>query len=293
MSTENGILFKGVGSFYEVLTDAGETVTCKARGLFRKQHITPTVGDRVVIERQPQGYAFLIEIQSRKNVLVRPPVANIDRIFLTVSASVPEPDWLLMDEMILEAMRLGITPVPLMNKIDTASEETIHRFYEEYAAFSPLCVSAETGEGLDALRAMLRGNVSCFAGQSAVGKSSLLNALFPDLNLEVGDLSRKTDRGRHTTRHAELLPYENGAVLDTPGFSLLEPQPLDQEELNALYPEFQQSPFPCRYPDCMHDTEPDCGVKELVKSGGMTAGRYDRYRMIAHEHQQRRKHRYD
>lgn len=290
---ETGILLKGVGSFYEVLTDTGETVTCKARGLFRRQRMTPTVGDRVSIERQPQGYALLQEILPRKNVLVRPPVANIDRIFLTVSASVPEPDWLLLDEMILEAKRLGIEPVPLMNKIDDADGASARAFQSAYRAFRPLCVSAETGEGLDELKQMLRGSVSCFAGQSAVGKSSLLNALFPDWNLEVGGLSQKTERGRHTTRHAELLPYENGAVLDTPGFSLLEPQPLEQEALNALYPEFSDAPFECRYPDCMHDTEPDCGVKALLTDGGIDAGRYERYLRIAREHQERRKHRYD
>ena len=293
MTEEIGILLKGVGSFYEVLTDAGETITCKARGLFRKEHTVPTVGDRVALERQPQGYALLTRIFPRKNLLIRPPVANIDRIFLVVSASVPEPDWLLIDRMILEAKRLGIDPVPVMNKVDTSGQEPIDLFLKEYREFRPLCVSAESGEGLDALRSQLKGCVSCFAGQSAVGKSSLLNALFPELHLAVGDLSAKTERGRHTTRHAELLPYENGAVLDTPGFSLWEAEPMEQPELNKLYPEFAYAPFCCRYPDCMHDTEPDCGVKALLESGELTAGRYERYLRIAREHQQRRKHRYD
>ena len=113
------------------------------------------------------------------------------------------------------------------------------------------------------------------------------------MDLEVGGLSQKTERGKHTTRHAELLPYENGAVLDTPGFSLLETEPLEQVELNTLYPEFQHAPFRCRYPDCMHDTEPDCGVKALLADGGISPGRYERYLRIARDHQQRRKHRYD
>lgn len=293
MSTENGILLKGIGSFYEVLTDSGETVTSKARGVFRKQRMTPTVGDRVMIERQPQGYALLAEILPRKNVLVRPPVANIDRIFLTVSASVPEPDWLLLDQMILEAERLGIEPIPVMNKVDTARDETIRLFEEEYRAFDPLCVSAESGEGLERLRQRMRGAITCFAGQSAVGKSSLLNALFPQLDLEIGGLSRKTERGRHTTRHAELMPFENGAVLDTPGFSLLETEPFEQVELNRLYPEFREAPYACRYPDCMHDSEPDCGIKALLSEGKLPAGRYERYLKISRDHQQRRKHRYD
>ena len=292
MSTEYGILLKGIGSFYEVLTDAKESVTCKARGLFRKEHMVPTVGDRVEFMRQPQGYALITQILPRKNLLIRPPVANIDRIFLVVSASVPEPDWMLLDEMILEAERLHIEPIPVMNKVDT-DEEPIRQFLTEYSAFHPICVSAHSGDGLEQLRQLMEGCVSCFAGQSAVGKSSLLNALFSDLHLTVGELSAKTERGKHTTRHAELLPYANGAVLDTPGFSLWEASPMEQEELNRLYPEFSDAPFPCRYPDCMHDTEPDCGVKELLATGELTMGRYERYLRIAHEHQQRRKHRYD
>ena len=293
MSMENGILLKGIGSFYEVLTDHGTTVTCKARGLFRRQHLVPTVGDHVLWERQSQGYALLAEILPRKNILVRPPVANIDRIFLVVAASVPEPDWLLLDQMILQAKRLGIDPIPVLNKVDQADEAIVQRFHEDYRAFETLCVSAESKEGLDAMRCKMTGCVTCFAGQSAVGKSSLLNALFSELHLAVGAVSEKTEHGRHTTRHAELLPYENGAVLDTPGFSLFESELIEQADLNKLYPEFADAPYACRYPDCMHDSEPDCGVKELVASGGISKGRYERYLTIAREFQLRRKHRYD
>lgn len=292
MSMENGLLLKGVGSFYEVLSASGETVTCKARGLFRKQSLVPTVGDHVRFERQPQGYALLTEILPRKNILVRPPVANIDCLFLVV-ASVPQPDWLLIDRMILQANRLNIRPIPVLNKIDLGDDDIQSRFFTDYRAFETVTVSARTGEGLETLRAMLSGRVSCFAGQSAVGKSSLLNALFPGFHLAVGELSEKTERGKHTTRHAELWPCCGGAVLDTPGFSLLETELLEQEELNAGYPEFSEAPFPCRYPDCMHDTEPDCGIKALVAAGKLAEGRYQRYLTIAREYQQRRKHRYD
>ncbi len=290
--TEYGLLLKGIGSFYEVLTDAGDSVTCKARGAFRREGLTPTVGDRVGIERQQSGYAQLCEILPRRNLSVRPAVANIDQLLIVVSASAPAPDWMLVDRLIIAATRMHVVPVPVLNKIDTASDSIRETFLREYHAFDTLTVSAETGAGLDALRERLTGKVSCFAGQSAVGKSSLLNALFPELQLETGGLSEKTERGRHTTRHAELWPYAGGAVLDTPGFSLFETECLEQDELDACYPEFQNA-RPCRFPGCMHISEPDCGVKPLLSTGELTAERYERYTEIAKEYQYRRKHRYD
>lgn len=290
--TEQGLLIKGVGSFYEVLTDKGDFVTSKARGSFRREGIVPTVGDHVIVERKDQGYAQLCEILPRKNLLVRPPVANVDQLLIVVSASVPEPDWLLLDRLIIAAKQMKIDPVPVLNKTDCADPDIRRIFQTDYHAFDTLSVSAETGEGLSLLRERLRGKVTCFAGQSAVGKSSLLNALIPDLKLETGDLSRKTERGRHTTRHAELWPYEGGMVLDTPGFSMFETECLEQDDLNACYPEFQFA-SPCRYPGCMHLTEPDCGVKPMLLSGDLSAGRYERYREIALDYQMRRKHRYD
>lgn len=290
--TERGLLIKGIGSFYEVLTESGETVTSKARGSFRREGLVPTVGDRVEIERKEQGYAQLTEILPRKNLLVRPPVANVDQLMIVVSAEAPEPDWLLLDRLIISAERMGIEPVPVLNKIDSANDAIARVFETEYHAFDTLSVSAVTREGLDRLTERMRGKVTCFAGQSAVGKSSLLNALIPDLHLETGDLSRKTERGRHTTRHAELWPFLGGAVLDTPGFSMYETECLEQEELDACYPEFAHASS-CRFPGCMHISEPDCCVKPLLASGELTKGRYERYCEIAQEYQYRRKHRYD
>jgi len=289
---EYGLLIKGVGSFYEVLTEAGDTVTCKARGTFRREGITPTVGDRVRIERQERGYAQLAEILPRKNVLVRPAVANVDQLMIVVSASVPSPDWLLLDRLIIAATFLGVKPIPVLNKVDAADTDVQNAFINDYRAFDTLTVSAKTGEGIFELNEQLRDKVTCFAGQSAVGKSSILNRILPDLHLETGGLSRKTDRGRHTTRHAELWPYLGGAVLDTPGFSLFETECLDQEQLDACYPEFKNA-SPCRFPGCMHVTEPGCGVKPLLDSGELTPLRYARYVEIAKEYQTRRKHRYD
>lgn len=289
---EYGILIKGVGSFYEVLLQNGERVTAKARGSFRREGVTPTVGDRVGIERQERGYAQLNEILPRRNLLVRPAVANIDQLLIVVSASHPLPDWLLVDRLIIAAKHLGIEPILVLNKIDQGEPSMEETFSEEYHAFRTITVSAKTAVGIEALKETLCGKISCFAGQSAVGKSSLLNILLPELKLETGDLSRKTDRGRHTTRHAELWPFLDGAVLDTPGFSLFETDCLDQDELDACYPEFRHA-LPCRFPGCMHISEPDCGVKQLLDQGVLTKQRYARYIEIAKEYQLRRKHKYD
>ncbi|MCL2695014.1 MAG: ribosome small subunit-dependent GTPase A [Clostridiales bacterium] len=288
---EQGLLLKGVGGFYDALVD-GQTVRAKARGVFRKQGITPMIGDRVTIVRQKEGHAFLTEILPRRNMLVRPAVANVDRLMIVISAEYPEPDWLLADKLILQARAQDIEPVLVLNKMDRARPEVIDTFRQDYGHFPTLLISALTGEGLGELRAALTGLVCCFAGQSAVGKSSVLNALLPELNLAVGELSQKTDRGRHTTRHAQLIPLFGGAVLDTPGFSLLELLPEDQATLDVCYPEFAEA-GPCRFSGCRHLTEPDCGVLALLNDGRLTQGRYRRYSMIAEEIEARRKRRYD
>lgn len=290
---EQGRIIKGIGGFYYVLCAGGGVTECRARGRFRREGMTPLVGDRVTILPQREGNAIIDEILPRQNVLVRPQAANIDRLIIVLSASVPQPDWLLADKLVIQATLLGIQPLLLLNKCDMADPAIQEAFSADYAAFDTLCVSAETGVGIDALRAALSQGVSCFAGQSAVGKSSLLNAVIPGLTLETGDLSRKTDRGKHTTRHAELLPFGAGAVLDTPGFSLYEPEEMEQTALDGCYPEFGSLPTQCRFAGCMHISEPDCAVKEMVESGGMTAPRYARYVQLSKEFEQRRKHRYD
>ncbi|HRX57919.1 MAG TPA: ribosome small subunit-dependent GTPase A [Eubacteriales bacterium] len=291
--TRRGRLVKGVGGFYYVLLDSGETVTCKARGKFRSERIVPTVGDLAEISVQESGYASIEEILPRKNQLVRPSVANIDQIVIVAAACAPKPDWMLVDKLLLQSHVLGVEPLLLLNKIDIGEAEIVSSFQSDYAAFHTLLTSTKTGEGLDALKSALAGRISCFAGQSAVGKSSLLNALFPALMLETGGLAKKTDRGRHTTRRAELWPLLGGAVLDTPGFSLLELEEFSQQALNESWPEFGNAFERCRFAGCRHLSEPDCAVKALLDSGELTRARYERYREISLENEQRRKHRYD
>ena len=288
-----GRIVKGIGGFYTVHTDDGADVVCKARGRFRRNGITPMIGDRVEVLPQRDGNYAIEKILPRRNTLVRPPVANIDRLVITVAACAPQPDWLLVDKLILSAKCADIEPILVLNKIDVPDSGIVEAFRTDYRAFDRLMVSTRSGEGIDALSEKLSGVVSSFAGQSAVGKSSLINALIPELQLETGGLTRKTDRGRHTTRHAELWPFRGGAVLDTPGFSLLSADDIEQEVLDRCYPEFGDAPQHCRFPACSHISEPDCAVKPLLAENVLSAGRYARYQILSDEIKQRRKHRYD
>ena len=291
---QRGRIIKGIGGFYTVALADGTHVTCKARGRFRKDGITPMVGDLADVQPQPDGHWAMETILPRKNQLLRPPVSNVDQLVIVAAASVPKPDWLLVDKLIVQAAMLGIAPILVLNKVDEQDEQLYETCLADYAPHFPVYeVSAVSGEGLDALSDALSGRVSCFAGQSAVGKSSLLNVLLPELSLETGELAKKTDRGRHTTRHAELWPYRGGAVLDTPGFSLFELSLMTQEQLNACYPEFGVAPGRCRFPGCAHRSEPDCAVKELLTIGTLSSNRYDRYVELNKEIEQRRRTQYD
>ena len=288
-----GRIIRGIGGFYDVLLEDGETVRCKARGRFRNEGVTPMVGDLVELSFPETGFASMDDILPRTNALLRPPVANIDLLVIVLSASVPKPDFLLADKLLIQAATLKIEPLIVLNKIDAAKSEISEEFLDVYSAFRTLLVSSRTGEGIDALEAALTKRVSCFAGQSAVGKSSLLNALFPQLSLETGELAKRTDRGKHTTRQAELWPFLGGAVLDTPGFSLFELSELTQDELNLCYPEFQGVYTQCRFSGCRHNAEPDCAVKALLSEGKLSQGRYARYLEIQKEIEDKRKHKYD
>lgn len=288
-----GRIIKGIGGFYSVLLGDGTIVTCKARGRFRNEHVVPMVGDLVEISSPETGFVSIDDLLPRKNALLRPPVSNIDQLVIVVSACVPKPDWLLTDKLLLQAHILGIEPLLLLNKMDAADESIVSEFAADYACFRTLLVSSKSGAELEMLKAALHGRISAFAGQSAVGKSSLLNALFPELSLETGELAKKTDRGRHTTRQAILLPLLGGAVLDTPGFSLFALDEIAQDALDAAWPEFHGATEHCRFTLCRHISEPGCAVKALLKTGALTQARYERYIALSQEIELRRKHRYD
>lgn len=293
-----GKILKGIGGFYTVGLDGGGTLVCKARGVFRKDGTTPLPGDEVEAEEAKNGGEGSIRsIYERRNQMIRPAVANIDQLVIVMSLSTPKPDYLLADKLLIYAESIeGITPIIVFNKNDQVDDAVYEQACSDYqnTGYKLICVSAHTGSGVDALERELCGKVSCFAGQSAVGKTSLLNSLIPGLDMPVGDLARKTDRGRHTTRHAELWQLNNGgAVFDTPGFSLLDVAQLSPESLCEYYPEMRGAAKQCRFAGCLHISEPECAVKRRLEDGKISNARYQRYAVLIDELKEMRKRMYD
>ena len=280
-----GSILRGIGSFYTVLCDEdGQEYTLRAQKKLRHQKLTPMVGDRVrFTPGQGEENGWLEEILPRKSLMLRPSVANVDMLMLVV-ASVPQPDLLLVDKLILRANAGNMQPAICVNKIDLG-DDLARQIEREYAGtqLRVFAVSAQTGEGVEALREAMRGKVTCLAGQSAVGKSSLLNRLF-GLELETGGLSRKTARGRHTTRRSEMMALDGMFVLDTPGFSLLElEETMEPEAFAQLYPEYNALAGECRFQPCQHDREPGCAVHAAVDRGELSPERWARYRELLGE----------
>ncbi|MDO5378044.1 MAG: ribosome small subunit-dependent GTPase A [Clostridia bacterium] len=288
-----GSIMRGIGSFYTVLGEDGEQYTLRAQKKLRRQRLSPMVGDWVVFTPgQGEEDGWLEEILPRKSVMERPSVANVDMLMLVI-ASVPQPDMLLCDKLIVRARRGNMTPALCVNKLDLG-DELAREMRDEYAGteLRVFSVSARTGEGVEALREAMRGKATCMAGQSAVGKSSLLNALF-GLELETGGLSRKTERGRHTTRRSEMMAVDGMMVLDTPGFSLLELEGgMEPQDFAQLYPEYSELAGQCRFQPCLHDREPGCAVHAAVERGELSARRWARYRELLGEVRENWKGRY-
>ena len=289
-----GSILRGIGSFYTVLCDEdGQEYTLRAQKKLRHQKLTPMVGDRVrFTPGQGEENGWLEEIFPRKSMMIRPSVANVDMLMLVV-ASVPQPDLLLVDKLILRANAGNMTPAICVNKIDLG-DDLARQIEREYAGtqLRVFAVSAQTGEGVEMLREAMCGKVTCLAGQSAVGKSSLLNRLF-GLELETGGLSRKTERGRHTTRRSEMMALDGMFVLDTPGFSLLElEETMEPEAFAQLYPEYNVLAGECRFQPCQHDREPGCAVHAAVDQGKLSPERWARYRELLGEVREKWKGRY-
>ena len=260
------------------------THECKARGRFRNENITPLPGDFVVFSPQKgESLGYLEEILPRKNQLVRPQVVNVDQVMITMSVKDPKPDLMLIDKLLISAEIADIVPILVINKSDLADSKAVHALADQYPpCYEVLVTSAKKGEGLAEIKKRLRGKTTCFAGQSAVGKSSILNALFAELGLETGGLSKKTARGKHTTRHAELIrPFRvNGMVVDTPGFSLLKNEGITPAALSQLYPEMREVLHGCKFSSCLHTHEPKCAVKQAVEDGKISRARYERYKQL-------------
>ena len=283
-----GIIIKGISSFYYV--QVGEDIyECKARGIFRKKNMAPLVGDRVVLsildEEDKKG--IIDEILPRKSYLVRPPIANIDKVLITFSVKEPVPNLSLLDRFIILAEREELEIVILLTKTDLDEDRLIsNQIKEEFESigYPVIDVCARTGENIDRVIEEMEGCVSVFAGQSGVGKSSILNAIDPEFNLKTAEISQKLGRGKHTTRHAELYKIgKNAVVADTPGFSSFDVNELDPEELREYFVEFGEY-SDCRFGNkCIHKNEPDCGVKEAIENGHISKRRYESYLQLLDE----------
>lgn len=294
LQSAEGVIVKGVGGLYYARGEDGGTHVLRARGIFRRRHITPMVGDRVrFTPGQGEEHGWVEEILPRESQLVRPPVANV-RYLVIVLAPAPTPDYLLIDTLIAMALRQGIRPALVVNKCDLDGG-TYEAVRSDYAGLGAplLAVSALSGQGMDGLRSLLASGVCCLAGQSGVGKSTLLCAA-TGLRLQTGEISQKIHRGRHTTRHAELLFSGEYRVLDTPGFSLLELwDGLEPIRLKEYYPEFAPYEGQCRFSPCYHLSEPGCAVLKAARAGEISQARLERYHLLLKKAQEAWRNRYD
>lgn len=276
---KTGLILKGIGGFYYV--KAGDTVyECKARGVFRRNAITPLVGDHVKLLIEENQSPVIAEILPRKNSLIRPPMANLDQLVLVAATCDPSPSTLVIDKIIAAAEDKGISPILVISKIDLEQAQWLRDIYEPIG-FPVVLVSSATGEGVEQVKELLRGKITAFTGNSGVGKSSLLNQIDRRFCLETGEISRKLGRGRHTTRQVELFPLEGGGyVADTPGFSAIQMERYDvvhKEQLPYCFREFEPFLDQCRFPSCSHTCEKGCAVLEAVREGKISRSRHESY----------------
>jgi ribosome biogenesis GTPase len=280
-----GRICKALSGFYYV-DAAGETLTCRARGKFRREGISPLVGDWVDLRPLGGGEGFVEAIEPRTNAFLRPAVANIDQLVVIASAAIPRTDPYLIDRIAAIAALKGCGVIVLLNKCDLDPADTLWGIYTA-AGFPTLRVSAETGEGLAELEPLIAGKLSAFTGNSGVGKSSILNTLDPEFHLPVGEVSQALGRGRHTTRHVELYRLRCGAeVVDSPGFSSFETEELNLElkhHLAETFPEFAPYRDLCRFTGCSHTREKGCAVLEAVRAGKIQPSRHASYLRLYEE----------
>ncbi|MGM9928893.1 MAG: ribosome small subunit-dependent GTPase A [Bacillus sp. (in: firmicutes)] len=276
-----GKIIKALSGFYYV-KDGEKTIQCRGRGVFRKKKITPLVGDSIVYQYENESEGYILEIKERKNELVRPPISNVDQAILVFSAVEPTFNPVLLDRFLVLIEANHIDAIIVLSKMDLLTEadelQKILAFKQDYEkmGYPVITTSSKTEDGMNELLPYLSNGVSVFAGQSGVGKSSLLNALNPLLALKTNDISSHLGRGKHTTRHVELIPIEGGLVADTPGFSSLD-FTIEDTELSDCFPEIREKSKECKFRGCMHDREPKCAVKEAVQDGEIKQYRYDHY----------------
>ncbi len=289
-----GRIVKGIAGFYSVEVKGPLVYECKAKGIFRKDGIKPIVGDNVEIEiiDEDQRQGNLVKILPRTNTLIRPPVANVDQAVILFAIVKPNPNYNLLDKFLITMRQVGLPVIICFNKQDIATAKEQKELYDAYekCGYKVLFISVKEERGLDELKALLKGKTSTLAGPSGVGKSSLLNKLVPDASMQTGELSKKIDRGKNTTRHSELFlvkeltdDEEETFIIDTPGFTSLELRDVNTDSLMNYYPEFVEYEPECRFGGCSHIAEPDCGVKNAVQEEKVSKVRDDNYKVIYSE----------
>lgn len=291
-----GKIIKGIAGFYYVHTSMG-LVECKAKGIFRKEQIKPLVGDQVEIELTDEDKMLgnITTIYPRRNVLIRPASANIDQALVIFAIVKPDPNYNLLDRFLITMEKQELPCIICFNKKDIASEEEKRELVAAYGGcgYEVLFVSGIQNDGLYEIRAHLKGKTTVVAGPSGVGKSTIINALCPRANMETGEISRKIERGKHTTRHAQLFTLsdisEDTYICDTPGFTSLSLGEMEKEELQSYYPEFEKWEKECKFGGCSHISEPICGVKTALLEGKISKVRYDNYVLLYEELKNRKK----
>ena len=283
-----GKIMKGIAGFYYVHVEGCGIYECKAKGIFRKERIKPLVGDDVemdVLDEQ-EKLGNIRRILPRKSALIRPAVANVDQALILFAIVKPNPNFNLLDRFLIRMERQKLPTVICFNKEDIASsseKEALRSAYET-CGYQVLFLSVLENRGLEQVRALLAGKTTTLAGPSGVGKSSLINRLSPDTHMETGEISEKIERGKHTTRHSEIIPLGEGTyIMDTPGFTSLDISEITKEELGGYYPEFREYEPYCKFRGCAHISEPSCGVKEAVEEGKISLVRYENYQVLYRE----------
>ena len=283
-----GKIIKGIAGFYYVHVVEFGIYECKAKGVFRKEKIKPLVGDNVEIEvlDESEKKGNIVKILPRQNELIRPAVANIDQALVVFAITKPNPHFNLLDRFLVMMESKEIPVILCFNKEDIATDPQIKELEEIYetCGYPMVFVSAKEERGIEKIRELLKGKTTAIAGPSGVGKSSIINILQPDAEMETGAISTKIERGKHTTRHSELFAIdEDSYIMDTPGFSSMDVPGFKKEDLWTCYPEFVEYEPYCRFKGCSHINEPDCGVKEALSDGKISQVRYDNYKLLYEE----------